>query len=144
MISTKGRYALRVMIDIGTYSTGEYISLKDISKRQDISLKYLEQVISVLNKAGFVRSLRGNNGGYKLAIDPAKCTAGDILRCLEGSLAPVSCLRESENFCERKENCSTLSFWEGLNDVINNYVDGITLQDLIDRNNDAMGSNYSI
>ena len=89
MISTKGRYALRVMIDIAVYSNGNYISLKDVSARQEISVKYLEQVISLLNKAGFLHSLRGNNGGYKLAKEPSAYTAGDILRAAEGSLAPI-------------------------------------------------------
>ena len=90
-ISTKGRYALRVMIDIAVYSNGNYISLKDVSARQEISVKYLEQVISLLNKAGFLHSLRGNNGGYKLAKEPSAYTAGDILRAAEGSLAPLAC-----------------------------------------------------
>ncbi|MCD7774376.1 MAG: Rrf2 family transcriptional regulator [Clostridiales bacterium] len=144
MISTKGRYALRVMIDIGTYAAGEFISLRDVAKRQEISLKYLEQVVSVLNKAGFVRSMRGNNGGYQLAVDPNKCTAGDIIRCMEGSLAPVSCLQNDENYCVRKETCVTLPFWSGLNDVVNDYVDSVTLQELIDRNIALNFDNYSI
>lgn len=97
MISTKGRYALRVMIDIAIHSDEKYISLKDISARQEISVKYLEQVIALLNKAGFLQSMRGNNGGYRLTKKPSEYTAGDILRAAEGTLAPIACLRNESN-----------------------------------------------
>lgn len=96
MISTKGRYALRVMIDIGRHQNAAPVSVKDISSRQDISVKYLEQVVSILSKAGLIRSFRGNAGGYKLNVDPEKCTAGDILRVCEGSLSPVVCLQDEK------------------------------------------------
>ena len=144
MISTKGRYALRVMIDIAVYSNGNYISLKDVSARQEISVKYLEQVISLLNKAGFLHSLRGNNGGYKLAKDPSAYTAGDILRAAEGSLAPIACLQDEQNHCDRRDQCTTLSFWEQYYRVITDYVDGVTLQELADNARAMAGNDYSI
>ena len=144
MISTKGRYALRVMIDIAVYSNGNYISLKDISARQEISVKYLEQVISLLNKAGFLHSLRGNNGGYKLAKEPSSYTAGDILRAAEGSLAPIACLQDEQNRCSRRDQCTTLSFWEHYYRVITDYVDGVTLQDLADNAKAMAGNDYTI
>ncbi len=144
MISTKGRYALRVMIDIAVYSNGNYISLKDISARQEISVKYLEQVISLLNKAGFLHSLRGNNGGYKLAKEPSSYTAGDILRAAEGSLAPIACLQDEQNRCSRRDQCTTLSFWEQYYRVITDYVDGVTLQDLADNAKAMAGNDYTI
>ena len=144
MISTKGRYALRVMIDLATYSRGEYITLKEISKREGISVKYLEQVIALLNRAGFLHSLRGNNGGNRLAKDPKDITAGDILRAAEGTLAPIACLREEPLGCERSATCSTLDFWKGYDKVIKDYVDGITLQDLVDHNQELTGNFYVI
>lgn len=144
MISTKGRYALRVMIDIAVYSNGNYISLKDVSARQEISVKYLEQVISLLNKAGFLHSLRGNNGGYKLAKEPSSYTAGDILRAAEGSLAPIACLQDEQNRCSRRDQCTTLSFWEQYYRVITDYVDGVTLQDLADNAKAMAGNDYTI
>lgn len=132
-ISTKGRYALRVMIDIAVNSDGEYITLKEISERQEISVKYLEQVVSLLNKAGFLHSLRGNNGGYKLSKKAEEYTAGDILRAAEGSMAPIACLKDDENQCKRSDLCSTLPFWEKYYQVINEYVDSVTLQELAEQ-----------
>ena len=122
-ISTKGRYALRVMIDLAINSNGKYISLKDIAERQEISNKYLEQIISLLNKAGYLETARGYTVGYKLAV-------GDILRATEGDLAPIYCLTE-DGECNRQKSCKTYSFWKGLDDVINEYIDGKTLEDLI-------------
>lgn len=130
-ISTKGRYALRIMIDLATNDNGEYISLKDISLRQGISNKYLEQIISLLNKAGYLKSTRGNTGGYRLARKPEEYRIGDILRTTEGDLAPIMCLAEKDNKCERKDGCITLSFWKGLDEAIEKYVDSKTLLDLI-------------
>lgn len=140
MISTKGRYALRVMIDIGRHQNAAPVSVKDISSRQDISVKYLEQVVSILSKAGLIRSFRGNAGGYKLNVDPEKCTAGDILRVCEGSLSPVVCLQDEKSYCERSSYCETLDFWRGFYDVINKYADSVTIQDLIDKAVSANGS----
>ena len=143
-ISTKGRYALRVMIDLALYSNGDYITLKDISARQEISVKYLEQVIALLNRAGFLHSLRGNNGGYRLARKPAEYTAGDILRAAEGTLAPIACLQNQPNQCMRRDVCTTLGFWEKYYAVVNDYVDSVTLQDLADQAKATAGNDYSI
>ncbi|MDD5795688.1 MAG: Rrf2 family transcriptional regulator [Oscillospiraceae bacterium] len=142
--STKGRYALRVMIDLAVYSNGDYIALKDIAKRQEISLKYLEQVISLLNKAGFLQSMRGNNGGYKLAKNPKEYTAGDILRATEGSLAPISCLQNTPNQCERRDKCTTISFWEKYYQIVTDYVDNVTLNDLAENVKSMIGNDYNI
>lgn len=128
-ISTKGRYALRVMIDLAVNDKGDYVSLKDISNRQEVSLKYLEQIMVMLNKAGYVKSTRGNNGGYRLAKSPEEYKVGDILRKTEGDLAPIACVNGEE--CGKRENCKTFKFWQGLDNVINEYVDSKTLADLI-------------
>ncbi len=131
-ISTKGRYALKLMLDLAVNNTGEPISLKDIAKRQGISDKYLEQIISILNKAGFVRSIRGAQGGYLLNKDPKECTVGMILRLTEGTLAPVSCVGEDASECEREESCVTYIVWQKMNEAINQVVDSITLADLLE------------
>lgn len=121
------------MVDLTLHANGDYIALKDVSERQNISVKYLEQIVSVLGKAGMLKSVRGPQGGYKLAKDPSEYTAGDILRITEGNLAPIPCLENEENDCDRISQCATLDFWKGLYDTVNSYVDGITLQDLAER-----------
>lgn len=131
-ISTKGRYALRVMIDLATNQTEEPIRLKDVADRQGISVKYLEQIISALTKAGYLTSLRGSSGGYQLKKKPEEYTVGMILRATEGSLAPVSCVEDKDNPCERIDSCVTARVWKQINDAVNDVVDGITLQDLVD------------
>lgn len=128
-ISTKGRYALRVMIDLSLNDNGNFIPLSDIAKRQGISNKYLEQIIALLNKAGYLKTARGNNGGYKLSRTPKEYTVGEILRATEGDLAPIACIHGEE--CSRKENCKTFNFWQGLDNVINEYINSKTLEDLI-------------
>ncbi len=130
-ISTKGRYALRIMADLAIHDNGKYIRLKEISERQAITLKYLEQIMSLLTKAGYVKSYRGNSGGYMLARKPEEYTVGEILRTTEGSLSPIACLEDTPNRCPRNEECTTLFFWEGMWKVINEYVDSITLADLV-------------
>lgn len=132
-ISTKGRYALRYMVDLARNSTGEAknIALHDISERQGISVKYLEQIVSKLCKEGLVVSSRGPQGGYRLSKSPAQYTAGEILRAIEGDMAPVACLVGHESGCDRRENCSTLKFWVGLDDAITQYVDRVTLAELL-------------
>lgn len=135
-ISTKGRYAVRLMVDLAQNDNGENISLKDIAKRQNLSLKYLEQIITVLTRAGFVISTRGSNGGYRLMHKPEYYTVGMILRLTEGSLAPVSCLEGEMNTCERRENCSTLFVWEELYKAICVVVDNITIADIINKGAD--------
>ena len=139
-ISTKGRYALRFMLDLAIYGGDEYVSLREISDRQDISLKYLEQIVSLFNKNGFIKSVRGPQGGYKLAKAPEAYTVGDILRTTDGALAPVACLETPENDCSRSSSCGTLPFWEGLYHAINDYVDGVTLADLCE-NQRSVGNN---
>ena len=139
-LSTKGRYALRLMIDLAENSSGNPVSLKDVAKRQGISDKYLEQIISVLNKAGYVRSVRGAQGGYLLKSDPETYTVGMILRQTEGSLAPVSCIEDDEIICDRQEQCVTSIVYKKINDAISNVVDNITLQDLVDWQSEKNGT----
>lgn len=129
-ISTKGRYALRLMLDLALDGSGRPVSIRDIAARQNISDKYLEQIIAALNKAGFVKSIRGPQGGYRLTRQPEEYTVGMILRLTEGSLAPVSCLEEGRNQCARQEECATLLLWHMLDDAIKGVVDKFTLADL--------------
>lgn len=131
-ISTKGRYALRMMIDIAENEKNGSVALKDISERQNISLKYSEQIVGMLTRADLVKSRRGAGGGYVLTRAPEKYTVGEILRVTEGNLAPISCLEDKENLCPRAEICKSLRFWKGLGDVINNYLNSATLSDLTD------------
>lgn len=143
-ISTKGRYALRLMLDLALNNTGEYITIKSIAGRQEISEKYLEQIISVLNKAGYVKSIRGAQGGYRLAKEPTEYTVGMILRLTEGSIAPVDCLDDDSEECSRSSNCVTKEVWIELYDAIRNVVDRITLQDLVDRQRNKVPFDYTI
>lgn len=131
-ISTKGRYALRLMLDLATHCSGEPIRLKDVARRQKISEKYLEQIISVLNKAGYVRSIRGPQGGYVLQKAPREYTVGMILRLTEGSLTPVECAEGGSGICDMEESCATRILWKKLDDAINGVVDHVTLEDLLD------------
>ena len=143
-ISTKGRYALRMLIDLAEHQGEGYIALKDIAKRQEISKKYLEQIVPVLNRSDILQANRGFQGGYKLAKAPDKYTVGDILRLTEGSLAPVACLEREPVECDRAVTCVTLPIWQGLFRVINEYLDGITLQDILDQKNERLADNYII
>jgi Rrf2 family protein len=131
-ISTKGRYALSLMLDLAMNDSGGPVRIKDIAARQGISDKYLEQIISSLNKAGLVRSVRGPQGGYRLARDTSQYTVGAILRLTEGPLSPVVCLEDDVNTCERQDTCATLKLWEMLDEAINNVVDSVTLADLVE------------
>lgn len=131
-ISTKGRYALRMLLDLAEHQGDGYIALKDIAQRQEISKKYLEQIVPILNRAEILKTNRGFQGGYRLAKSPEKLTAGDILRATEGNLAPVACLDGDEIDCPRSEHCPTLPLWQGLSKVINEYLGSVTLQDLIE------------
>ena len=131
-ISTKGRYALRLMLEIALGDAEKPVRIKDIARKQDISDKYLEQIVSVLNKAGMVRSIRGPQGGYLLARRPEEYTVGDILRLTEGSMEPVDCVNGSLENCPRVEDCSTTIVWKRLSEAINGVIDGITLADLVD------------
>ena len=143
-ISTKGRYALRMLIDLAEHSDDGFIALKDVAKRQNISKKYLEQIVPILNRSDILQTNRGFQGGYKLAKAPGKYTIGTILRLTEGSLAPVPCLEQDPVQCERSGECVTLPLWQGLNKVINEYLDGITLQDLIDQQKERQLNDYMI
>lgn len=131
-ISTKGRYALRLMLDLANRSDESYTALKEIAENQDISVKYLEQIITALCKAGFLKSLRGSQGGYRLAKSPSEYSVGDIIRVTEGEFAPVACLEDNSNLCPRVKKCPTVDFWQGLYDVITKYVDSVTLADLME------------
>jgi Rrf2 family protein len=143
-ISTKGRYALRLMLDLALYEDEGYVKIKDIAKRQDLSDKYLEQIITILSRASYVKSIRGASGGYKLAKLPAEYTVGMILRLTEGSLSPVSCLDGDISECERYDNCATLEVWKRLNDAINEVVDNITLADLMEIQTEKNQLNFVI
>lgn len=142
-ISTKGRYALRLMLDLAQNNTGEPVRIKDIAARQELSDKYLEQIISILNKARFVKSIRGPQGGYRLTREPEQYTVGMILRLTEGSLAPVACLEDEVNICERQDTCATLKLWQMLNQAISDVVDRVTLADLVEWENEKL-DNYVI
>lgn len=131
LISTKGRYALRVMLELAAHEKEEFIPLKVITEKQNISKKYLESIMVLLSKANFVNATHGKGGGYKLSREPKEYKIGDILRLTEGTLAPVMCLEEDAPICERADVCKTLPLWRGLNDVITEYVDGITLEDVL-------------
>ncbi len=132
MISAKGRYALRVMVDLAQHTTGEFIPVKEIAVREDISLKYLESIMNILTKGKMLESASGKGGGYRLVRKPCEYKVIDILQLVEGDLAPVSCLCVDGEKCERIEKCTTISFWKGLETVINNYLESNTLQDMID------------
>ncbi len=128
--STKSRYALRLMAELARYAPGSTVSLKEISERQQLSLKYLEQIVTPLARVGLVKSERGSQGGYRLTKAPADYTAGEILRAIEGSVAPIPCLGSETNECPMSDQCFTLPFWAGLDDVINQYIDSVTLEQL--------------
>lgn len=143
-ISTKGRYALRMLLDLAEHSDGSYVALKDIAERQNISKKYLEQIIPIFNKSDILRTTRGAQGGYRLAKSPDKYTVGEILRLTEGNLAPVACLEYDPIECARSSTCATLPVWQGLHRVINEYLDSITLQDILDNQRAEYANDYSI
>ena len=142
LISTKGRYALRVIVDLAEHQAEGLIPLKVIAKRQEISEKYLESIIKLLVKARMVNGMRGKGGGYRLTKAPHQYTVGSILRLTEESLAPVACLEPGAASCPRMAACRTLSLWQGLDKVISDYLDNITIQDIIDRS--SAGNDFCI
>ena len=142
IVSTKGRYALRVMIDLAEHQSEKYVPLKEIAARQEISEKYLENILKVLVQNGFLEGLRGKGGGYRLTRSPDQYTVDEILMLTEGSLAPVSCLTPNAVPCSRMANCRTYEMWKGLNDLISNYFSNITLADLA--RPDQAGNDYVI
>ncbi len=131
LISTRGRYALRVLIDMAEHSGSGLIPMKTIADRQDISLKYLEKILPVLTRNGMIEGVHGKGGGYKLTKNPDQYTVGEILRLTEGDLAPVPCLECNAKECERKAECRTVGMWSELGSRINDYLDSVTLEDLI-------------
>lgn len=143
-VSTKGRYALRMLLDLAEHPDEGYIALRDISERQEISKKYLEQIVPLLNRSGFLKVNRGFQGGYKLSKPPEDYTVGEILRVTEGALVPVACMEQEPNECERCRECATLPVWQGLGRVINEYLDGITLQDILEQQKERHVGNYTI
>lgn len=136
-ISTRGRYAIRVMLDLAEHNNGEFIPLMDIAKREGISEKYLESIVAALSKNKLVNALRGKGGGYRLVKPPEEYSIGSILKVTEGSMAPVACLEDDPNLCERAGECKTLKLWQDFYDLINDYFDNITLQDLLEQNAEA-------
>lgn len=141
MISTRGRYALRVLIDLAENSDKGYVPMKEVAQRQGISLKYLERIIPVLSKNGFIEGIQGKGGGYRLIKDPKDCKVGDILRLTEGDLAPVACLESGAKPCERAYKCRTYPMWVEFYRIVNEYFDSKTLADVISTD---MADNYSI
>lgn len=142
-ISTKGRYALRLMLDLAQNQKTVLWHLKTLPKGR-IYQKYLEQIVPILNRAGLLKTTRGYQGGYMLSKSPQSYTVGDILRITEGSLAPVACLEDEENQCDKYETCMTVGVWKGLYKVINNYLDSITLQDILDKSRTQLIDEYYI
>ncbi|MDR1868941.1 MAG: Rrf2 family transcriptional regulator [Treponema sp.] len=132
-VSTKGRYALRMLLDLAEHKGDGFISLKEIAERQNISKQYLEQIVSLLNTSNILRTNRGKQGGYMLAKEPSEYNVRDILRITEGNLAPVTCLEEEVNTCEKVATCKTIALWKGLNDVISEYLSGVTLKDMLEQ-----------
>lgn len=143
-ISTKGRYAIKLMLDLATYDNGEPIKIKDIAKRQGISNKYLEQIVGVLHKAMLVKSVRGANGGYILSERPEKYTVGQILKAVEGSMAPTECVGENGAMCKNRGMCVSVRIWERLDAAINGVLEDITLADLLDWQNEIGSNQYVI
>ena len=143
-ISTKGRYALRMLLDLAEHGTDKFISLKDIADRKNKTKKYLEQIVPVFNKSDILRTNRGFQGGYMLARTPDKYSVGEILRLTEGSLSPVACLDAEPIGCDRRADCATLPIWIGLDKVISSYLDSITLQDILDQQRARQVDNYMI
>lgn len=133
MISTKGRYAIRVLIDLAEHSTGNYVPMKDVARRQGLSLKYLERIMPVLTKNHIIEGVHGKGGGYRLSKSPEEYTAGEILKLTETHFAPVACLEEGAPPCSRAENCPTLEMWRGYHKLTEDYFNGIRLSDLIDK-----------
>lgn len=130
-VTSKGRYALRVMLDLAQHRQDGFISLKTIADRQGYSMKYLEMIVSSLKKADLVESTRGKDGGYRLSRAPAEYTVGDILRCIEDNLAPVACIKAGSVSCEHAGECMTIPMWKELDDITNAYLDNVTLDDLL-------------
>ncbi|MCL2023629.1 MAG: Rrf2 family transcriptional regulator [Oscillospiraceae bacterium] len=142
--STKGRYALRMLLDLAEHRDSGFVALKEIASRQDISKQYLEQIVSLLAGTDFLRSNRGKHGGYMLAKEPSQYSVGDILRAADGSLAPIACIEKNAASCQRASHCKTLYMWQGLEKVVADYLDSITLQNILDNANKGGEADYVI
>lgn len=142
MISTRGRYCLRVMLDLAEHQSDGYIPMKDVAQRQEISLKYLEKILPVLSKNKIIEGMQGKGGGYRLRREPAEYTIAEILHLTEGSLAPVACLECGAAPCNRSEGCKTLPLWQGLNQVISSYLSSVTLADLLKSDGKLQPGNF--
>ena len=134
LVSTRGRYAIRVMVDLAEHMNGKYIPMKEIADRQDVSLKYMTKIMQALTKSGMLDGQHGKGGGYKLNRDPEEYRVGDILRLTEGTLAPVACIDETDCKCDRSFECRTRPMWNELDKLISEYLDGITIADLMEGN----------
>ena len=142
-ISTKGRYALRMLVDLAEHRDNGFTALKDIAKRQNVSKKYLEQIVPVFNKSDILQTNRGFQGGYRLAVAPDKCTVGEVIRLTEGTLSPLACIDDDDEVrCDRSNDCATLYVWQGLKKVVTDYLDSITLQDIIDKKHESFVNDY--
>ena len=144
-ISTKGRYALRMLVDLAEHRDNGFTALKDIAKRQNVSKKYLEQIVPVFNKSDILQTNRGFQGGYRLAVSPDKCTVGEVIRLTEGTLSPLACIDDDDEVrCDRSNDCATLYVWQGLKKVVTDYLDSITLQEIIDKKHESFVNDYVI
>ena len=143
-ISTKGRYALQMLLDLAEHKNDKFIALKEIAERQNISKQYLEQIITIINNSKILRANRGKQGGYMLAKEPSEITVGHILRITEGNLSSTACLEGDVNRCEMKGNCKTLFIWQELNKVIADYLDSVTLQDILNKHQNIDFFDYAI
>ena len=143
-VSTKGRYALRMLLDLAEHKDDGFVSLRAVAERQNISKQYLEQIVSLLHTSDILSTSRGKQGGYMLAKEPSRYTVGQILRITEGGLAPVACLEDDMNQCDRAGFCKTLPLWQGLNKTISDYLDNITLQDMLERSHEQDAYTYVI
>ncbi|MCL2186897.1 MAG: Rrf2 family transcriptional regulator [Treponema sp.] len=143
-ISTKGRYALRMLLDLAEHRDDGFIALKEIADRQNISKQYLEQIITIINNSKILRANRGKLGGYMLAKEPSEITVGHILRVTEGNLSSIACLESDVNLCQMADTCKTLYMWKELNKVIADYLDSVTLQDILNKNQELQIDNYVI
>ena len=143
-ISTKGRYALKMLLDLAEHRNNKFIALKEIAERQNISKQYLEQIITIINNSKILRANRGKQGGYMLAKEPSEITVGHILRITEGNLSSIACLEGDINSCEMAGSCKTLFVWQELNKVITDYLDSVTLQDILNKHQSIEFFDYVI
>ncbi len=143
-ISTKGRYSLRLLLDLAEHKDDGYISLKTIAERQGISKRYLDQIMMLFNSTDYLKTVRGSQGGYKLAKSPDQYTVGSILRLTEGGIAPLACLEDNADDCDKHDICSARWVWQGLGDAMASYLDNLTLQDIIDKSGGKVPADFTL